>query len=422
MGWFRAVTVGALVLAGCAKGESRGADLSGAVSVADSTGDTIVVTVSGDPAPERIRHLVPELSIASTADDTATFAEIYEVEVDRAGRMWVFDNPSNRIFLFGPDGELTRRIGRQGAGPGEFNSNNGMVALADSGLAMWDARNARVSFFSAAGDFVRSYTTPAQFSTSDGLHRDTNGTLYLKRPVTPPREGEILGRMGLVRMDSLGAFADSLVPPDIAVPRDVYVAAREGSRSSTNSQYAPQYLWTWHPAGYFVVADGGKYEIIVARPTGKPLMIRRQASPVPLTPEQRKEDEDGVLWQMRSVDPSWTWSGPPIPQNKAPLSQVFVARDGRIWARVATPSERIPDDELLPQRPNGPPVRRFRAPASWEVFAPDGRFLGRIDFPRRTTLVQADGDRVWAIGRDENDVPAILRLRIEPSLAAPPGN
>ena len=41
----------------------------------------------------------------------------------------------------------------------------------------------------------------------------------MKRPVTPPREGEILGRMGLVRLKDGGAFADSSAAPDLIVPR-----------------------------------------------------------------------------------------------------------------------------------------------------------------------------------------------------------
>ena len=52
----------------------------------------------------------------------------------------------------------------------------------------------------------------------------------------------------------------------------------------------------------------------------------------------------------------------------------------------------------------------------WEVFEQDGRFLGRIPFPPRTTLMEAEGDTVWALGRDENDLPAIVRFRIDPAL------
>lgn len=272
---------------------------------------------------------------------------------------------------------------------------------------------------------MRSVPTPAGFSTSDALLRDAAGALYLRRPVTEPREGEILGRMGLVRLDSAGAFADSLEPPDIAVPREVYVASKTTkggtSRSATNSEHAGQYLWAWHPQGHFVVGNGVTYEIIVARPAGKPVSMRRESTPIAITPEQRDEDEQRILWQMRSVDPSWTWQGPALPRTKAPLLQLTVTRDGRIWARVAAPSEPIPEDELTPQRKDGPPVRRFRAPQAWEVYEADGRFVGRVDFPPRTVLVQAEGDRVWAIGRDENDLPAILRLRLEPSLGGSPG-
>ena len=419
MRWLFVILSGALVTAGCATTENGGEDLSGASTAVDSTGDTLRVTVTGDPPAERVRRLVEELRIAPGADDTSMFAEVYEADVDRAGRIWVFDVPSNQIFLFGADGTLIRRVGRQGAGPGEFNANNGMVALADSGLAIWDARNARVSFFSAAGDFVRSFSTPAQFSTSNGLLIDEADVLYLRRPVTPPREGEILGRMGLVRLDSTGVFVDTLVPPDLQVPRDVYVAVSKdgGGRSSTSSQHAAQYLWAWHPAGYYIVADGGSYSIVAYR-ANRPVKIRRELTPVVLSEEERKDEEERILWSMRNTDPSWRWSGPGIPQTKAPLTQLFVARDGRIWARVANQSERIPEDELTPRREKGPPVPRFRSTPSWEVFAPSGLFLGRITFPPRTTLVQADGNNVWTIARDDNDLPAIVRWRIEPSLAA----
>jgi len=410
-----------LFVAACGGGAGKGADPAGLATVLDSTADSVVARVTGAVPVAAVRHLVQELSIAPAIDDTSLFTEVSEFDVDPGGRFWVYDRPSNTIFLFGADGKLVRRIGRQGAGPGEFNSDNGMVALGDSGLAIWDARNGRISLLDSAGAFRSSWTVATGFFTSNGLLGDRAGHLYLRRAVTAPREGEILGRMGLVRLKPDGSFGDSLVPPDMPVPRDQYLAVhveKGGGRgqSSMSSTYAPGYYWAWHPAGFFVAADGGKYEVVLTPPGRKPLVIRRSAPAVPITEAERDEERANVIHSMRGTDPGWTWQGPPIPSAKAPVRAVSTTRDGRIWLRVAAPSERIPDAELPVRRDSTAPVMHFRTPVVYEVFSAEGRFLGRVEFPPRATLIEADADRVWVLGRDENDLPAVMRLRIEPAL------
>ncbi|MGE0354195.1 MAG: 6-bladed beta-propeller [Gemmatimonadales bacterium] len=408
-----------LLLSGCGSGDGRSADRT-LHTVIDSTGDTIVARTEGDVAPGRRHTLQAEVTIAPAADDTSLFTEVYDFEVDRAGRFWVFDRPSSTVFLFSPEGQLLRRIGRRGAGPGEFRGSNGMVALPDSGVAILDASNARVSFLDAAGDFRTSWRVPSGFSTGNGLVADRSRRLYLRRPVTGPREGEILGRMGLVLMNEQGELADSLIPPDLDVPRELYVAVQvtKGgqSQSATGARYAPGYYWAWHPDGYFVVANGGTGEIILARPAGQPLVIRRSFSPVPVNDTERDEEAAMITWQMRRTDPAWTWNGPDLPRSKAPLLWLTVTRDGRIWTRVAVPSERIPDAEVATPVNDEQPVSHYRNPEIFEVYEPDGRFLGRIDCHCRISLVDAEGDTVWGIVRDENDLPAIVRFRVEPGL------
>lgn len=410
-----------ILSAGCGAAGAREGDPAGLATATDSTADSVFATTEGEVPPDAVRHLQEELRIAPTEDDTTLFTEVFEFDVDRAGRIWVYDGPSTSIFLFGGSGNLLRRIGRRGGGPGEFNQNSGMVALADTGLAVWDPSNARVSFFDSAGTFRTSWPTPGGFSTSNGLITDRSGALFARRPVTSPREGEILGRIGLVRLAVGGAFADSLAPPDLDVPRDLYVAERvmgkdSRSRSSMSSTHAPGYHWGWHPDGFFVVGQGGKYEIVIARPGGKPVVIRRRLPGVPVSAEERDEERERITFTLRQTDPGWSWSGPALPETKAPLSALFISRDGRIWARVAAPSERIPEAELdAPRRP-GAPVTHFRTPTVHEVFAADGRFLGRITFPSRSRLIEADGHLVWALVRDEAGLPAVARFRIDPPL------
>lgn len=405
-----------VLAAACSSGASGDAGSAGLVTVIDSTGDSVVARVVGEVPAAAVRRLTEEMRIAPAAEDTSLFTEVYTLQVDRVGRSWVFDQSTRALFVFGSDGKPIRRVGRQGAGPGEFNGNHGMVLRGDTGIAVLDASNARISFLDSAGTFITSWLVPSGFSTSDGLIVDRTGALFLKRPVTAPREGEILGRMGLVRLMRDGGLGDSLVPPDLAIPRDAYVARNKGATSSYSVPFGPGYHWGWHPNGHFVVAHGGKYEIILARESDRPLVIKRQVVAAPVGPEESAEERASILYQMRQNQPDWSWSGPPIPATKSPMDQLLLPRDGRIWARVPVASERIPDAELAPSRDPSRPVKHFRTPVVYEIFESDGRFLGRVEFPRRTRFIEAEGDLVWALMRIEDDLPAVVRFRITPGL------
>jgi len=409
-----------ITAAACAAGTDDVADPSGLATVRDSTrADSVIVRVAGEVPAARLRSVTEELRIQPDAEDTTLFGETRDFEVGRDGRLYVYDAASHRIFVFGPDGAHRRTIGRQGAGPGEFNQNNGLQLLPDGRLAQLDSRNARVSFFTAEGDFLESWVIPAGFSTTNGIRADRSGALFLVRPVTPPRDGEILGRMGLVRLGAGGAFGDSTLAPDLRVPQVFYTATEKvganTNMSSTGPMHAPRFLWALHPEGHFISVNGARYEIEVSRP-GTPLRIVRDASPVPVPEEERRWDEARITFNLRMTDPSWTFTGPPIPAVKPPIRELQVARDGRLWVRVSTPSERIPDTEREPRREGRaePPI--FRDPVHYEVFAADGKFLGRVVLPINSAWVEAENDLVWVLDRDSDGLPGVVRLRVVPGL------
>jgi hypothetical protein len=419
------VATTALVASACgvgADGDAGGdaADMAGLATVIDSTSkaDSVIARTAGSVDPGAVRRVAEQLRVAPSADDTSLFAEVSEFDVGRDGRLFVYDRAANVLFLFDSAGALLRRVGRQGAGPGEFNSNNGMVVLPDGRLALWDARNARINFFSPDGEFTTSWILPSGFSTSNGLRSDATGAVLLYRPVTPPREGEILGRFGLVRLKEGGAFGDSLIPPDLPVERITYVARTENGSSSTSPTHSARFLWQWHPRGFFVSANGGVSEIELSRPAslGGPLRIVRDGAVVGVSDDERAWDQEKITWQMRQNVADWRWSGPAIPSVKPPIGAVHVGRDGSIWARVATQSERIPEDELDPQLPERSPRALFRDPIEYEVFTDDGVFRGRVALPARATWMEADGNQVWYLQRDIDGLPAVVRARITPAL------
>lgn len=405
------------VLAACSADARIQASAAGLETQFDSTrADTVVARVVGEVPAPAVRHVVDELRLAPDAEDTTSFAEVFEFDVGLDGSLFVFDASNRVLFHFDSSGGLIRRIGRQGAGPGEFNSNNGMVVLADGRLALWDSRNGRVSFFSAAGEFQNGWVVPTGFSTSNGLRTDASGAVYTVRPLTPPRDGEILGRMGLIRFGAEGALADSILPPDLPWTRVVYVATVQGNTSATSPTHAPRFLWQWHPAGHYVSVSTERYVIEVSR-AGRALRIEREAPALPVSDDERAYDEERITFNLRQTDPGWKFSGPPIPAQKPPVAGLFTARDGRIWVRVAVPSMSIPESERDAAQPNRAPPRRYRdASVAYEVFEADGRFVGRVVLPWQATLMEAGGDRVWFLDRDADGLPAIVRARVEPAL------
>lgn len=388
------------------------ASSAGLTTVIDSTvPDSLIARTAGAVPDDAVRTVIEELRVQPDADDTSSFSEVYEFDVARDGRLYVFDYPGRRFFVYGADGVMQKVVGRKGGGPGEFQNDNGMIVLRDARLAMLDAQNARLNFFSADGEFQTSWVVPAGFSTNNGVRSDTLGALYLVRPVTPPRDDEILGRMGLVRLADGGKWLDSLVAPDLPVKRIFYTASKDGNTSQTGPLHAARFLWAWHPHGYFVSAATQKYEIEISAP-GRGVRIVRDAPEVPVPDDERAWDQSRITRNLQGTDPTWTWRGPEIPTTKPPIRMFHVARDGRIWVAVSTPSERIPDAERGPVLEGRPAPPLYRDRTAYEVFSPKGEFLGRVQLPGSGMFMEAEGEKLWVLERDADDLPGVVRYRV----------
>ena len=410
-----------LALAAAACGNDAPPRADGLVVTRDSTAEAVVVSIAGNIPEAQVRRLEPELVIAPDADDTSLFTTVWEFDVDQWDRIWAYDNDANTIFVFDRDGTLVRRIGRTGAGPGEFRQNMGMIIRPDGGLAHWDGSNGRITILDSTGAYVGSWPVPTTFGTMNGLVSGPDGTIYMRRPVTEPRPGEILGRMGLVAIQPDGTFGDSLVLPELTMERAVYVAQQGGGRSSSRARYGATDHWGLTASGEIVQVNGATYEMVVARRDGHALVIRRTLTEVPVLDEERSQEEARISWQMQRTQADWSWNGPPLPTTKAPVTGMGVVptRDGRLWVQVAVPSERIPDAEVVPPRDSTMPVISYRMPVVYEVFEADGSLLGRVAMPPRTFLVDADGEMVWGLATDDDGLPQLIRFRVEPEWSAP---
>ena len=117
---------------------------------------------------------------------------------------------------------------------------------------------------------------------------------------------------------------------------------------------------------------------------------------------------------MRRLEPGWNWSGPGIPDAKAPFTEILVARDGRIWVQLAQPAVEEDNPDYDPDVEGSQPTR-WREPLVFDVFGEDGTYFGQVRPPegfRAYPNPVIDGDYVWAVTADELGVQRVVRFRL----------
>ena len=80
---------------------------------------------------------------------------------DTDGRCYVMDVGNRRVAVFGPDGRFERSIGRQGSGPGEFDSPLlSLCGLEDEMVSVWDPHTRLIHRFRTDGVFLDRIRSP----------------------------------------------------------------------------------------------------------------------------------------------------------------------------------------------------------------------------------------------------------------------
>jgi hypothetical protein len=103
-------------------------------------------------------------------------------------------------------------------------------------------------------------------------------------------------------------------------------------------------------------------------------MYEKQVQPADL-PALRSALESGMQW----------------PEFFPPVSSVRIGSDGAVWLS----RESVPGDD-----------------ARWTVLNPDGSPRGELRVARRIVVRGSDAEGVWAVERDEFNVPWLVRYRI----------
>jgi len=152
-------------------------------------------------------------------------------------RIWVVETGAHRVSILNEDGDLVKRIGTRGTGPGEFNFPT-FISINGSGLVyIVDAMNFRIQVFNNNGKYLSSFGEPGDasgyFASCKGIATDTHGNIYVVDGLFHTvqifdREGRFLYNFGK-QGHGKGEF---WLPSGIFVDRDdrIYVADSYNAR------------------------------------------------------------------------------------------------------------------------------------------------------------------------------------------------
>lgn len=346
----------------------------------------------------------------ATAD---SLGKLTGIAMDANGTVYVSDFAEHKIWVFDARGRSQRAIGRQGQGPGEFQSPTGIAIGPDSRLYVRDqshvsrfirdAASARLSRFEtrynggAMNDWMS--TLASRFDAQGRMYYPNFNLMDRSRQMGQWWVFDASGQ----RVDSIAVPVIENVPPGWASVR----LSANGGRLLPGLNHVPfagMPSWDVTPRGTVIYASGQEYLIREVDRSGRLVREFRRTTPPLRIPAAERRDSLAAL--RRRVDsiahiPRAQISGVPdevwamrLPETYAPILDLFAASDGLVWVRRWVP--------------NG------HARSVFDVFEADGRFKTVVELPAHllpgiTPVLSLDA--VAGIGSDpETGAMTVLRF------------
>jgi hypothetical protein len=298
----------------------------------DRSGPWPVIRSLGE-APVRTAHLAATLGGLDAGE--GELGSVRSVLVNADGSVYVADPRYRAVLLFDSTGAVLRRLGRDGAGPGEYRTPYSLARLGDT-LAVLDPGNARIGLFDSQGQWAGSWILGRV--VTGGRHvrfyRTPRIAWAFDIRVTPGGVESILVGYGPEGAgDTLG-----IPRPDPGLAQNARCDLPDGGMYFHDQPFAAALLIVPTPAGERAVAVTSTYRIAFLSPAGDTArVIERDHEPVPITDADWAEATAG--WRaFRAERPGVRCDRDdfPRPAAKPPLGWLFLDDTGRLWVEVTT--------------------------------------------------------------------------------------
>lgn len=334
-------------------------------TIEEVDGVTIVKNPKEPIYDEDVFVLEEELSIGEAEGrEEYMFSRIRSVAVDDEERIYILDTTEAHVKVFDQKGKYIRTIGRDGQGPGEFQSPLVLSITSQNELVVEDFTN-RLSFFSLEGEFKRNLLTAKTGAL--GIDMDSEGNI-IATVIVREKENP---RYEIKKFDSELNYLHSLgSSPLPSVTRNGFNPFMPSIRSDIN--YNDQIV-TGYPE---------KYEIEIFDKSGN--MIRKiikDYDPIEISEEEKKEATESMPPDIKLT----------IPRYHAAYRWLITDDEGRIFVRTF---ERVVNGEDYYH----------------DIFDEEGRYIAKIPlgfFPRIWK-----NKKLYTIEEDEEGYQYVKRYKV----------
>lgn len=380
-------------------------------SVRDTLDDGTVV-VRYDALPDGAEQVVTtDLRIGSLdGAPEYTFGDVRGIEVDQEGTIYVLDYQASEIRTYGADGDYRGTIATEGEGPGEIGEANGMILAGDTLLWVQDHSKWRLLGLRRDGTEVRRVTMHVLNygymwnGTVDKLGRFWKPTNHSDEPRGGmPEEGlrASASQAYFVHLDLATEEKDSVYLGERTYRSYV---TRMGDRgySVRGLPYQPSPVVIVNPGGGLWQSDASAYRIARLDDTGDTLFVlEAEVAAPPVTEEDRESVMSDVMERGEDFRRAAEALVAALPETKPAISGLVVDDQDRLWVRRGG---------------------NERAEPRYDVFTAEGDFVMsvRLDFrPSQYLPLKFRDGHIYALVRDELDVPYVVRASVPSSTTVP---
>lgn len=345
--------------------------------------------------------------IRGASGDGPWFRRISAMDLDTDGLLYVLDGLEKRITVLDPElGQLVRRFGRGGRGPGEFRSPSELALRPDGDVMVGERMPAYLHRIRPDGTHRSAHileTGQLTFGRGDGVSGARAGILA---EWAPPDSGGLFVRLLSLSFDPSepGRYALVRLSPGGRVLGELLTWSQPFSMARLPRLFAARWSWTSDRRGRLLVSPGERYEVRTYDASGRLLRIlRRHVLERPVTAALKRRARREFVGAMRD-------GGAPASMLNDVASRLesatrLPALQG-LW--TATPG-----GELWV----GIPMARDDGHGTVEVGAFDvyssgGSFLARVPSPPGFVLHRIHEGRIYGAWPDELEVPRVAVFRL----------